>query len=242
VTTGGGGGGFRRQLRDEVAAYVRERISAGETPPGTLVRLAPLAEALDVSATPVREALLLLAQEGWVVQEPNRGFRVAQQRRQDVADAYVVLRFLSGEVAARAAAKATRAHVEELRSIDRMLDELGDEAGEEAQRLNLRVHAAIAAIAESPRLSAFISQSSRFVPRHFWFRVPGWGPLNRTGHTPVIDAIVARDAEAARAAMEKHIGDAAELLFAHLDETGYWTDATAITVLPRSSTLEGDAA
>src|SRR5262245_32352064 len=93
----------RPQLKDEAAAHIRELIVSGQVSPGQLLRLAPLAERLGASITPIREALLLLAQDGWVVQEPNRGFRIAAITRRDVEDAYLVQAFVAGELAARAA-------------------------------------------------------------------------------------------------------------------------------------------
>jgi DNA-binding GntR family transcriptional regulator len=78
--------GGRDQLRTDVASAIREQILSRQVLPGASLRLMQLGEALGVSITPVREALLLLTQDGWVVHEPNRGFRVAPLRRQDVED------------------------------------------------------------------------------------------------------------------------------------------------------------
>src|SRR5438552_3432436 len=67
-----------------VASLIRDQILSGELKYGEALRLAPLAEKLDMSITPVREALLQLAQDGWVVHQPNRGFRVVPMRRDNV--------------------------------------------------------------------------------------------------------------------------------------------------------------
>lgn len=56
----------RKQLSDEVASYLRERIVAGELAPGTSVRAEAVGELLSVSATPVREALHTLKVEGFL--------------------------------------------------------------------------------------------------------------------------------------------------------------------------------
>jgi DNA-binding GntR family transcriptional regulator len=52
--------------------------------------------------------------------------------------------------------------------------------------------------------------------------IPGWIEHNRTGHAPVIDALEARDATAARTAMSGHIQFAGQLLLRHLDSIGFW--------------------
>lgn len=78
----------RRQLPEVVAAYVRELILSGGTKRGEFLRLEPIAEALGVSNTPVREGLLSLGSEGLVSLVPRRGFVVQSFTRQDVEDIF----------------------------------------------------------------------------------------------------------------------------------------------------------
>jgi DNA-binding GntR family transcriptional regulator len=212
----------RNQLRHSVAATIRELIISGQAPPGDLLRLAPLAEQMDMSITPVREALLLLAQEGWVVQEPNRGFRVLPIRRNDVEDTYFVHQFVAGELAARAAANATGEQVALLRALDEQINDLADDADIEAERLNYELHQQLYDIAESPRLGWFVVAASRFVPRQFWGTIPGWRAHNRTGHKQVIDMLENKDREGARLAMSAHIHNARILLLNRLDSIDFW--------------------
>lgn len=69
--------GLRRQsLRDDAVDVIRAQIVAGELQPGTLYAVGQVAEKLQVSITPVREAMLDLAKEGLVEMVRNRGFRV----------------------------------------------------------------------------------------------------------------------------------------------------------------------
>lgn len=176
-----------------------------------------------MSITPVREALLLLAQEGWVVQEPNRGFRVLPIRRKDVEDTYFVHEFVAGELAARAAANASAAPIKQLHALDERIGKLDDAADLEAERLNYELHNSIYQAADAPRLEWFVVAASRFVPRQFWGTIPGWREHNRTGHKQVIDALEQQDPEAARLAMSKHIRDARTLLLNRLDSISFWS-------------------
>ena len=95
--------GAHQQLSHKVAAYVREGIMAGQLPAGQFLRTESLAADLNVSATPVREALMILQSEGSVRWEPRRGFRVVSVSDQDVRDLFQVQAFIAGELAARAA-------------------------------------------------------------------------------------------------------------------------------------------
>jgi DNA-binding GntR family transcriptional regulator len=212
-------------LRDRVAMTIRELIIAGHARPGELLRLAPLAAQLDISITPVREALLLLTQDGWLKQELNRGFRVSPIRRDDVRDNYFVLGLLSGELTARAAQRALPAQIRQLRDLDARIKGLSEDDDMHAEVLNYDVHHAIYDIAESPRLVWFVTAATRFVPRQFWGTIPGWRALNEAGHSRIIDLIERGDAAAARTAMTEHIHLAEELLLNRLDNLSFWDGA-----------------
>lgn len=154
-----------------------------------------------------------------MIQEPNRGFRIAPIKRQDLSDAYLVNAFAASTLAGRAAARDDRGPtVAELRELDGQIAALTD-AGrlDELSALNARVHRTVYEAADSPRLLSFAAAASRFVPRRFWNRVPGWVELNRAGHRPIIEAIEAGDQETASTEMHDHISAAGEILIEYLD-------------------------
>lgn len=64
----------RREITREVAARIVEHIGAEQLAPGTHMSAQHLADRLDVSRSPVTQALRLLSDKGVVVHEPNRGF------------------------------------------------------------------------------------------------------------------------------------------------------------------------
>jgi DNA-binding GntR family transcriptional regulator len=211
------------QLKDEAAAHIRELIVSGQVPPGQLLRLAPLAERVGASITPVREALLLLARDGWVTQEPNRGFRVLEITRKDVEDTYLVQSYVCGELAARSARSIDAKQVAMLRLIDAEINSHTEDDAGFLERANYDLHDAIYVAADAERLVWFVRSASRIVPRRFWGMIPGWLEHNRSGHAPVIAALEAHDVDGARAAMGAHIAHAGELLLNHLDSISYWS-------------------
>ena len=230
----------RMPLRDRVATTIRELIVAGHARPGELLRLAPLAARLDISITPVREALLLLAQDGWVKQELNRGFRVSPIRRDDVRDTYFVHGLIAGELTARAAQRATPAQIGQLRDFDERIKGLHADDDIHAEMLNHDFHQAIYDMAESPRLGWFVTAATRFVPRQFWGTIPGWRALNEAGHSRIVELIERRDAPAASNAMIEHIHLAEELLLNRLDKLSFWDGAESDEV-GEDAGDEGDA-
>jgi DNA-binding GntR family transcriptional regulator len=213
----------RAQLKDEAAAHIRELIISGQVAPGQLIRLAPLAARVGASVTPVREALLLLAQDGWVMQEPNRGFRVATITRGDVEDAYLVHADVAGELVARAAVTIGDDTLAALWALDASIKARGDQDDDALEEINYSLHHTIYEVSDSPRLVWFVNASSRFVPRRFWGTIPGWFEHNRAGHAAILEALAAHEPDRARKAMTTHINAARDLLLAHLDSVGFWS-------------------
>ena len=73
-------------LRDRIGKSLSAAITSGELAPGTLVSVPTLASQFDVSATPVREAMLDLEQRGFVEPVRNKGFRVIELSEQDLRE------------------------------------------------------------------------------------------------------------------------------------------------------------
>ncbi len=94
----------RVRLVDEVAAVLRERIYAGRFAPGTRLRQEQLAAELDVSRTPLREALRILEREGLVNVESKGGVRVITADVRTLHAAYELREVVDG-LAARLAAR-----------------------------------------------------------------------------------------------------------------------------------------
>jgi DNA-binding GntR family transcriptional regulator len=218
----------RSQLKDEAAAHIRGLIASGQVQSGELMRLAPLAERVGASVTPVREALILLAQDGWVVQEPNRGFRVAPITRRDVSDDYWVHAQVAGELAARLARMIDKETLALLRRLDQQIrnydtDDSNDDDSGALEELNLGFHHVLNTAADSPRLLWYSEAASRFVLRRFWGTIPGWPEHNRYGHAGIVEALAAGDAARSRAEIIAHVDRARDLVLTHLDTIGFWS-------------------
>ena len=220
----------REQLRHDISSLLRRKILSRELRPGDIVRLRPIAIEMDVSITPVREALLLLAQEGWMAQEPNRGFRVVGIRRSDTRDIYFMWAAAEGEIAARAARRITENDVVELRELDRLLRETDHAtSGELALRLNAQLHDKVHRIADSPKLTWFAEAANRVVPFELWLDfpdIPGWRVFNQTHHTKIIEHIVSGDDVGAEASMRQHFETTGDMLLEWLDALDFWDSAT----------------
>ena len=75
-------------LRDQVREHLLEQMTQGQLEPGKTLNLAALARKLDVSVTPIREALTQLQQSKLIKAIPNRGFIIADLNYSEAKDLY----------------------------------------------------------------------------------------------------------------------------------------------------------
>src|ERR1700758_2165144 len=94
----------RANLHEQVAQRLRQMLVEGRIAPGAKLNERELCEALDVSRTPLREAIKMLAAEGLVELLPNRGAIAVSLGEEDIRHTFEVmggLEGLSGELAAQ---------------------------------------------------------------------------------------------------------------------------------------------
>lgn len=217
--------GGRRQLSDEVAAYIRDLIMSGQVRHGEFLRLERVADDLGISVTPVREALLSLRGEGFVTLEPRRGFMPAPLSRHDVQDLFQAQSYFAGELAARAAGNITASELEGLERTQKELVQASKAEDEDGiERANHRFHRTINLCAASPKMAWLLQTVARYAPRRFFATIQGWSQASVDDHGLVLAALRDGDAAAAREAMRAHIWHAGVLLVLHLEERGFWAD------------------
>ena len=152
----------RTLLRDDVFRRLRDAIVDGTFEPGEQLRDGELAHWLGVSRTPVREALLRLAQGGLVVAQPGRSTIVSTLDRQAIRNARDVVAAMHELTVREAVPQLTEADLEAMREANRRFEEaieVGDVDG--ALRADDDVHGVLVAIA---RNSAVVTVLDQFTP------------------------------------------------------------------------------
>jgi len=138
---------------ERVADVLRDRITQGVFPPGTRLSEEALREALGVSRNTLREAFRLLAHEGLLAHEFNRGVFVRELTADDVRDLYAFRRILEG-AAIRAAASAPAGALDRVReAVESAEAAARRDEWVEVGTSNMRFHQAIAGLANSRRLT-----------------------------------------------------------------------------------------
>jgi DNA-binding GntR family transcriptional regulator len=216
----------RRQLPEEVAAYVRELILSGRVKQGEFIRLEPVSEALGVSNTPVREGLLTLRAEGLVDLAPRRGFVVGSFTRQDVRDIFWAQAAIGSELAARAAGKITRQDLHRLQEIQELHRKAVVEDGDitDIARLGRDFHKVINLAAGSPRLATLMGKVVAYLPNRFYALIDGHVQSTLHAHPAILESLQSGNGRSARAQMRDHILSGADRLIADLEARGLWSD------------------
>jgi DNA-binding GntR family transcriptional regulator len=106
---------------------IKDRILTCVYPPGSALNEGRLAEELEISKTPVRQALAMLAHEGFVEVLPRQGYRVTDLSIHDVQEIFNLRLLLEPAAAAMAADHATAEQLQELRALAEEHDNIGDD-------------------------------------------------------------------------------------------------------------------
>jgi DNA-binding GntR family transcriptional regulator len=205
---------IRSNLREQIKDVLLQRIVAGEYPPGARLVETRIAQELGVSQAPVREALRDLEQLGCIVHEPFRGCSVRAFSAEELLEAFPVRAALEA-LAARLAAE--RIGEDELLRLAELLDTMRGAAqrgdAHDQSQANASFHATIVRAARNATLERQWSFLEPYSRTYLTVSQPGLDlrALSER-HVPILEALRARDGEAAAAAMHQHLMDAAELL------------------------------
>ncbi|GAA4556973.1 GntR family transcriptional regulator [Pseudonocardia xishanensis] len=207
----------------DVTEYLRHLILIGQLRHDDKLRVEHLAARFGISVTPVREALVELASEGFVERRPRRGYVVSRLTRSGFEDRVLVLGMVLGELAARATPLLDGAAHRRLADLQADL-ERADAAGtrDTAEDHSLELHRTINRAAASPELARTAERFSRYVPRYRGMPADTRPRSCTYDHAAVLDALHRGDAEGARQAMQDHLVASARLLGDELAGTGVW--------------------
>lgn len=208
-----GDGGEPLQL-ERVYQEIKFRVVYGRYRPGTSLSESVLARVHRSSRTPVREALSRLGEEGYVERLPRRGYIVAPITINAIQNAYEVRLVLEIAGAGYAAERADEAGIAEMAALaDYPALEASDESYRERLTVNERFHLAVASASRNGNLVELVRHS---LLQHNRVLSLGVERPILSGSVPqhhaIVEAIRARDVEASREAMRKHLEDSHQLV------------------------------
>ncbi|GGP19443.1 GntR family transcriptional regulator [Thermocladium modestius] len=198
-------------LSEKVYKELLSNIVAGKFRLGESLREDTLASMLNVSRTPVREALARLERDGLVVKK-GKSYTIIPLTRDDVLQLYEVRKPLEALAAELAARRITDDQARELQNLaNRMKEEAAKQDPDPVllADLNGKIHNSIANIGGNKYLAEFLNEIrlKLMIVRVTLFTTYGRRIEEVMEHSAIIDAVVSRDAKLARDKMEIHMSN-----------------------------------
>jgi DNA-binding GntR family transcriptional regulator len=219
-------------LHEEVVNGLRELLLEGQIPPGARIPERDLCAKFQVSRTPLREALKVLAAEGLVVLLPNRGSRAAKLTAKDMQDLFEVCQGLEGLAGELACERITDEQVGEISRVhSEMTQHYRDGDLSQYYRCNRQIHEAIVQAARNPVLSALYESVTARIRRARYVTpmTPQRWAVAVQEHEAILNALRRRDGVGLAHILRTHLRHKREEViragFAETNDNGGKTEA-----------------
>lgn len=211
----------KTNLADSVYESLKGMLMDHRVWPDSRLSIHGLARTLEVSPTPVREALARLEAEGLVVRRPNTGFTVSPPpSREELADVFDLRLMVEPPTAARAAANRSEALIAELEECDAAMKPVEEDryaAYRAFAAADARLHNALAEASGNPLVLELLL---RLRPQLLNFRATqnsAFTPVSLEEHQSIIRAVSAGDPELAQREMTLHLTRSRDRILSSVD-------------------------
>ena len=192
-----------------VVEILREKILSGEIVAGQPLRQAALADELNVSRIPVREALLQLEAEGLVSFEPHKGASATELNLDQVDELFELRAMIEGDLLAASLVDITDDALAQATEILTKLDSaLGKEnAANTWSELNSQYHNCLYSGATRPQTQDLVNTLNKNADRYIRMHLLWAGGISRaeSEHNDLLDKCKARDIDGAVKILKQHV-------------------------------------
>ena len=205
----------KKTLHEEIANNLREMIMSGELREGDKIKENELCELMDISKTPLREALRVLSAEGLIRLIPNRGSYVTTPTLEEIKEMFDVMSVLEGVCARTAAEKMSNIDYEKLKKIHLQLEEnfrLKDQ--KQYIHYNNEYHSFVQELAGNKTLNQIVNglRQKILLYRFKSLNLSGRFEQSIQEHRDLLEAFRKRDVEKAESLMKSHMKKQSEAL------------------------------
>ncbi len=199
----------RNSLGDKVYEYLRSQIMSGRLLPETRLPETELAASLQVSRAPVREALNMLCNDGFVVKVPRHGAMVAPVTRKEVEDNWELRELIEPYAAREACGNIPKEELLEIRKL--IVDTAIAESHDMYMDSDYRTHSIIYQYVHNTQLQNVLKQAMLNSMRYRFYAEnnhPTYDSITKTvcdEHLALVDALLEGNAELAFELMRTHI-------------------------------------
>lgn len=203
------------RVTDTVYQMLRDRIVEQRFPPGSKIHVDEIAKQLDVSRTPVHEALTILASDGLVEVRPRRGTFVTEFTAQDYSESLDIRRALEVLACETVVVHATDDDIADLRLLVKQMESSvvdaldSAEAARNHDAINLEFHSRLVKLSRNRRLIATYGDLRAHIKiARAHVDATGWQarvPVETQEHLNIIDALTRRDVTDLKSALDTHL-------------------------------------
>lgn len=190
-----------------IADILAERILSGMLPPGTRIKQDQLAEELETSRIPVRDALRILESRGLVTMRANAGARVTSLTVRDLEISYEIRERIEPLLLAESIPNLADSDIDEMRSVLHQLQEVTDI--DQAVQLGRYFHWISYRGNTSPLLAQMVERvwdtTQSYRRAYLKLSLSQGNNTHSTEHWLLFDAVEQREVETAQAALIMHI-------------------------------------
>lgn len=201
------------------AEALRKAIHGGDIAPGERIDIAAFARSIDVSMTPLREALRQLEAEGLVINTPHRGVRVTEFSLRETGALYDLRQQLEGYALRRSIPRLSQDDIEQLEvltDLHRLAVERDDRRAYD--QYNREWHELAYSRAETPYLAEFIARLWNAFPWMIMWQGPERLASSVAGHAQILAALKGGQVDIAEALLRDHILDGKEYVIRQLEK------------------------
>jgi DNA-binding GntR family transcriptional regulator len=202
-------------LAEKAYVITKEKIVYGNISSGEIVTVGDLALQLNMSKTPVRDALNRLKSEGLLKLLPYKGYMVSQVDLKDLEDLLVLRVFLEGGAAELAAIHANSIWIEKLTSLANFEFTHEDlQSQNDFLKINFDFHVMVAEASGNKRLKALVANTLDQLQRVLYFDLKISHPYSmKSEHLELVEVIKRRDPIKAKEVAIKHIENSRSRIF-----------------------------
>ncbi len=205
-----------------VVETIREKILSGEIKAGQPLRQAALAQELNVSRIPVREALLQLEAEGLVTFEPHKGATATELNASQVDELFELRAMLEADLLASSIPNLSDEKLDEATGILYQLDRaLGTEnAANKWSELNSSYHNCLYSASDKPQTQELVNTLNKNADRYIRMHLLWAGGISKaeSEHNEILAHCKDKNIEQATAILKKHILGSRDEIKAFLHE------------------------
>lgn len=192
-------------LKNRIYAELRRSIIMGHRQPGEKINVRDIARHYGTSITPIRDALQMLHQEGLVTIKPHSGYLVTRLTLKQLRDLFELREILELGAVRRAATRISEEHIDQMERVFAGYTGDDDESYARYTAENRRFHCLIAKATGNQELTEMLGHVHDRLARFMVLRRAGQGM--RESHARIVEALRARDPEAACRALSDELAD-----------------------------------